>query len=318
MESYSSLHQICVQVFEAVSKTTTIFILPLFMMRIVFSNILGEGTKVFGILKGTIIYFCLVAAFPLIIEVLFSIPESYLPKYNSLAALTNDAPEWSSSSIIPFAVDRILEVLLAGLYWIAYYLHIFFMIVMCSMAPIVFLSSTLLGLGLGLEIFLGLLIVGSSWPIIWYGFDQVHTHLVTAQTDEFGAKCLELLLTLFKGLSPVAFASIAIKSPPGRAITSAANASIASGKWAAMKIAPAPMRNISNFLNNSKVSNFERGRSKSSYKNSPSNNPTSDSNRLAKAKFQQSSERKPKSPPPTPNQKGDVKNENPRPRDIQA
>lgn len=316
MESYSSLHQICVQVFEAVSKTTTIFILPLFMMRIVFSNILGEGTKVFGILKGTIIYFCLVAAFPLIIEVLFSIPESYLPKYNSMASLTNDAPEWSSASIIPFAVDRVLEVLLAGLYWIAYYLHIFFMIVMCSMAPIVFLSSTLLGLGLGLEVFLGLLIVGSSWPIIWYGFDQVHTHLVTAQTDEFGAKCLELLLTLFKGLSPVAFASIAIKSPPGRAITSAANASIASGKWAAMKIAPLPMRNFSNFLNNSKVSSFEKGRSRSSYKYSQNNSSSNDSNRLAKAKNQQSSERKPQQP--TTNPKREVKNENSRPRDIQA
>jgi len=316
VESFSNLHQICVQVFEAISKTTTIFILPLFMMRIVFSNILGEGSKVFGIVKGTIIYFCLVAAFPLIIEILFSIPESYLPKFNSLASLTNDAPEWSSSSIIPFAVDRILEVLLAGLYWLAYYLHIFFMIVMCSMAPIVFLSSTLLGLGLGLEIFLGLLIVGSSWPILWYGFDQVHSHLVTAQTDEFGAKCLELLLTLFKGISPVAFASIAIKSPPGRAITSAAQASIATGKWAAVKIAPAPMQRMSSFLNNSKVSGFERDRSRSSYKYSQKNNSSNDSNRLAKAKTQQASERKPQTP--TTNPKGVAKNENSRPRDIQA
>src|SRR5690606_25339834 len=98
-----------------------------------------------------------------------------------------------------------------GLYWVVYYLHVFFMLLMCSMAPIVFLLSALLGIGLGLEIFMGLLIVGSSWPIIWYGFDQVHASLVNAQTDAFGAKCLELLITLFKGLAPVSFASLAVK-----------------------------------------------------------------------------------------------------------
>lgn len=316
MENYSNLHQVCVQVFDAVSKTTMIFILPLFMMRIVFSNILAEGSKVFEILKCTIIYFCLIAAFPLIIEVLFSIPESYLPKYNSLTSITNDAPEWTSSSIIPFSVDRILEVLLSGLYWIAYYLHIFFMIIMCSMAPIVFLSSTLLGLGIGLEIFLGLLIVGSSWPIIWYGFDQVHSYLVTTQTDEFGAKCLELLLTLFKGLSPIAFASVAIKSPPGQAITNAANASIGSSKWIVTKIAPSPMRKISNFINNSKVSSFERGYKSSSLNYSLVNRSVDNSNRLEKAKNQQASNHK--SQTQTAKQNGDSKNENSRSRDIQA
>lgn len=230
MESFSELHNICIKVFESVAGTTAVFILPLFLGKVVFSNVMGEGAKAFTALKGALLYFILVAAFPLIVELLFSIPEAYLPKFNSMASIGESSPGWDISSI-PFSVDRVLEVILAGLYWVVYYLHVFFMLLMCSMAPIVFLLSALLGVGLGLEIFMGLLIVGSSWPIIWYGFDQVHANLVNAQSDAFGAKCLELLITLFKGLAPVTFASLAVKSPAGRAIGQATTGVVSAAKW---------------------------------------------------------------------------------------
>ena len=284
MENYSSLHQVCIQVFEAVSKTTSIFVVPFFMMRIVFSNILGEGSKVFEILKNTVLYFCLVSAFPLIIELLFSIPEAYLPRAEYMNAAAMNTPGWNPSSLIPFAVDRILEVLLAGLYWLAYYLHNFFMIVMCSMAPIVFLSSTLLGLGLGLEIFLGLLIAGSSWPIIWYGFDQVHAQLVSAQTDQFGAKCLELLLTLFKAIAPVAFASVAIKSPPGKVIAAAARGTFSVTQWGAgMRSSGKNYGPAAYSWENSKSSTHSQRREQNSYQSKYAFN---DSSRLKKARKQ--------------------------------
>lgn len=312
MENYSDLHRICVQVFEVVSRTTTIFVLPLFMMRIVSSNVLGEGSKAFQVLRSVIVYFCLIAAFPFIIELLFSIPESYLPKMNTLGAFAENSPEWNSVSVIPFAVDRILEVLLAGLYWLAYYLHIFFMIVMCSMAPIVILSSTMLGLGLGLEIFMGLLIVGSSWPIIWYGFDQVHSSLVRAQTDEFGAKCLELLLTFFKGLSPIAFAAIAIKSPPGKAISRAAQAAVSSGKWVAVRAISIPKGAYSAHKAKSHMSHMDKNRSPSKGRgNAPA--ATESTERLLRARQQ-----KQRSKPNVKRSEGVRSNENTRPRNIQT
>lgn len=232
MESFSALHATCLSVFNEVAKMTAIFILPLFLGRIVFSSVVGEGSQAFSTIKSVVIYFCLIAGFPLILDVLFSIPEAYLPTISSFNAANDSAPALGDSTVLPFLLDRIVEVLLAGIYWIVYYLHIFFMLVMCSMAPIVFLTSTLLGVGLGIEIFLGLMIIGSSWPIIWYGFDQVHTALVSTQTDSFGAKWLEFLITLFKGLAPVAFASIAVKSPAGQIVSKAAQASISGGKFA--------------------------------------------------------------------------------------
>lgn len=302
MENLSELHNICVKVFEAVAGTTTVFILPLFLGRVVLSNIMGDGAKAFTALKGALVYFVLIAAFPLIVEVLFSIPEAYLPKFDSMAALGNGAPGLELSSI-PFSLDRIIEVILAGLYWVVYYLHVFFMLLMCSMAPIVFLLSALLGVGLGLEIFMGLLIVGSSWPIIWYGFDQVHASLVSTQMDAFGAKCLELLITLFKGLAPVSFASLAVKSPAGRAISQAASGAITVAKWtggAALGRASAIMPFSQNRKSTS-TSNFERNRSNYSRNSNNRNDRDVKADRLLKARNQFE-------------RKGIVKNENPQPR----
>lgn len=302
MENFNSLHDICLKVFESISKTTTIFVLPLFLCRIVFSNVMGDGSKSFATLKGAVLYFCLIAGFPYIVEILFSIPDAYLPKYQSLASLTADSPGWQMS-VIPFSVDRVLEVLLAGLYWVVYYLHVFFMLVMCSMAPIVFLISTLLGVGMGIEIFMGLMIVGSSWPIIWYGFDQVHANLVSAQADGFGAKCLEVLVTLFKGLSPMAFATLAVKSPAGRAVSQMAQASISGGKWLAVKggvmnahSGPSFSKNFSS--SKKQNSNIISGRARSFPVQGEK------TNRLNEAKIRKSKER------------GELKNENPRSRNI--
>lgn len=306
MESFSELHNICVKVFEAVAGTTTVFILPLFLGRVVFSNIMGDGSKAFTALKGALIYFVLVAAFPIIVKVLFSIPEAYLPKFDSMAAFSDGAPGWELSSI-PFSLDRIIEVILAGLYWVVYYLHVFFMLLMCSMAPIVFLLSALLGVGLGLEIFMGLLIVGSSWPIIWYGFDQVHASLVNAQTDAFGAKCLELLVTLLKGLAPVSFASLAVKSPAGRAISQAASSAITVAKWtggAALGGVSSVMP-ISRPKTSSSTSYFERNRSNQSRNSTGQRGPSVSSDRLSKARYQSQ-------------KKGLKKNENPQSRNLQA
>ena len=236
MENFSEINKACALVFESVASATSWFVLPLFMLKVVGSSLLGEGIKAFQFLKGTLTYFLLVAAFPFILEVLFLIPESLLPNAQSLFVARDSSPSWDSVSIIPYVVDRTLDVVLALLYWIAYYLHIFFMLIMCSMAPVVFLTSTILGIGLGMEVFLGLLIVGSSWPFLWFGFDQVNLIMSSGNQDSFGLRCLELLLTLFKAVSPILFAGLVVKSPAGQAVTSAVSAA-KGGMWSYRHVA---------------------------------------------------------------------------------
>jgi len=303
VENFSELHNVCIKVFESVAGTTAVFILPLFLGKVVFSNVMGDGVKAFTALKGALLYFILVAAFPLIVELLFSIPEAYLPKFNSMTSFAEAMPGWDVSSI-PFSVDRVLEVILAGLYWVVYYLHVFFMLLMCSMAPIVFLLSALLGVGLGLEVFMGLLIVGSSWPIIWYGFDQVHASLVNSQTDAFGAKCLELLITLFKGLAPVTFASLAVKSPAGRAVSQAATGAVSVAKWTGTN-AVAGVSRMSSAARSTKSVFSEKNRASKSSRASGRNYDGHSSDRITKARVKYE-------------RKGLRQNENTQSRNLQA
>lgn len=144
---------------------------------------------------------------------------------------------------------------------------------------------------------MGLLIVGSSWPIIWFGFDQVHASLVNAQSDAFGAKCLELLITLFKGLAPVSFASLAVKSPAGRAISQAASGAITIAKWTG-GVALGCATSVIPMNRSSKSSYFERNRKHNSNRSDVRGWSGGNTDRLRKARQQLSS-------------KGFKKNENP-------
>ncbi|MGE3760576.1 MAG: hypothetical protein AB7H97_22620 [Pseudobdellovibrionaceae bacterium] len=269
MENLSSLQNVCFHVFEVVSKTTSIFVLPAFVAQVAFSNVLGEGVKSLDLLKRTTVYFLLIAGFPLFLQVLFAIPESFLPKYDSMNDFLEGAGDAGIAGIIPFALDRILEVILAGLYWIVYYLHIFIMLLLCSMAPIVFLSSTLLGMGLGLDVFLGLMIAVSSWPIIWFGFDVVHERLAFGQNDAFGAKCLELIVTLMKGLGPVGFAILTVKGPVGKAASKLAKAALGAGKMSVLQVATvgnaSPDRHSQGYYTNRQNREFQRMHKEASF-----------------------------------------------------
>jgi hypothetical protein len=300
MDQYSSLESLCLKVFLEVAKVTSIFVLPLFLGRIFFSNITGQGQNAFTILKAAVTYFCLIALFPYILEILFSIPESYLPRATNVSEIATEYNNTTGTALLPFALDRILEVVIAVLYWCAYYLHILFMLVMCSMAPIVILSSTMIGMGLGIEVFMGLLIAGSSWPIIWHAFDQVAASLIGSQSDTFAIKCLEILITLFKAFAPMAFASIAVKSPAGKAISNGIQAASLAGGPAlaatgfvagAAISAPGKLyQNLQNRQNhnssNSTNSNFKSGQRQDSA-HSKYQNKKPPSSRLEKAKEQQ-------------------------------
>jgi hypothetical protein len=222
MENLNEVQKVCIEVFQIVGKSTSIFILPLFIGQVAYANASAGGNRIIDSLKGVLLYFTLITAFPFIIEILFSIPESFLPKF-SILSIKSASSLWSG--VLPFGLMIGFEVLLSALYWVAYYVHIFFMLIMCSMAPIVFLGGSILGVGIGVEIFMGLLIIGSSWPFIWYGFDQIHAALAASQQDEFATRCLELLLILCKGIAPISFASAAVKSPVGKTISTIVRAS---------------------------------------------------------------------------------------------
>lgn len=224
----NDISSLCVLVFDSVKGPATLFVLPLFLVRVSLATAVGSGHQAFMAMKGAITYFILISAFPFILELLFSIPESFKPDIGQILTETHA----TLLTAMPLLLDRILGIVVSGLYWIAFYLHYVFMIFMSGIAPLVFLLGSLLGIGLGLEIFLGLLIMGSSWPIIWFGFDKVHIALMQVTENDFGRVCLEILITFFKGVAPLMFASFVMKSPVGQAIGGAVKSAAATGNFA--------------------------------------------------------------------------------------
>lgn len=71
MENLSGLQTLCIEVFKSVSDATTVFILPLTMGRIVYTNSLGNGYKAMETLKGLIVYFIAIQTFPYVLDILF-------------------------------------------------------------------------------------------------------------------------------------------------------------------------------------------------------------------------------------------------------
>ena len=122
-----------------------------------------------------------------------------------------------------------MEYVLAIVYWAVLVLHLLVMILMTSMAPIVFLLSCVLNVGVSVRIFFGLMIVSSCWPVMWYGFDQALLVMDKVVPDTFGKLVLELVVTLIKGIGPASLAYMSLNSGPGKAIVSSASKGFSAG-----------------------------------------------------------------------------------------
>ncbi|HPI40507.1 MAG TPA: hypothetical protein PLJ21_06860 [Pseudobdellovibrionaceae bacterium] len=218
------------KIFEGVAVPTSWFVLPLFLIRTFYAQISGDSGEIRAALKGVLLYFLLIASFGVILDLILQIPQSFLPDFssnvvtNKIDTLTQN--ETSKFEAIfkssPQILIYIMEGLLAILYWAMMTLHILVMILLSSMAPIIFLLSCVLNIGVPVRIFFGLIIMSSTWPVMWYGFDQGFTFIEKVIPDQFGKIVLELLITIIKGIGPLSLAYMSLSSGPGKAITSAA------------------------------------------------------------------------------------------------
>ncbi|HND85895.1 MAG TPA: hypothetical protein PLU50_08820, partial [Pseudobdellovibrionaceae bacterium] len=77
MEHNFDLSTICMQIFKGVEHVTTLFVVPLFLVRTAFAQAMGDGEEIKNSVKGVIIYFVLVASFPSIMAVILEIPNSF-------------------------------------------------------------------------------------------------------------------------------------------------------------------------------------------------------------------------------------------------
>ncbi|HPI39348.1 MAG TPA: hypothetical protein PLJ21_01005 [Pseudobdellovibrionaceae bacterium] len=249
MFSPQELHTVSMKVFEGVAVPTSWFVLPLFLIRVFYAQITGDSSEVRSAIKGVLLYFILIASFSVILDLLLQIPQSFLPDFSSRAIsektenLTKE--EVGKFELVlkssPEILIYVMESILAIVYWIMLILHILVMVLLSSMAPIIFLLSCVLNIGVPVRVFFGLIIMSSTWPVMWYGFDQSLIFIEKVIPDQFGKIVLELLLTILKGIGPLSVAYMSLSSGPGKSLVSAASKGLGFATGASSSLGGASM-----------------------------------------------------------------------------
>lgn len=231
------------QIFKGVEHVTTLFVLPLFLVRIAFAQAMGDGEEIKNSVKGVIVYFVLVASFPSIMAVILEIPNSFFTETiipsvkQSFSRYSDNDPSsviaGAVFGIAPKTVVFFMEAVSAVLFWIVWALQALISIFLTAIAPVVFLLTCLLGIGISNKIFFGLLVMTSTWPLAWYGFDQALHYIFQIVENSFGRSCIEIITLVFKGFVPLLTGYLAVNSGPGRLITGGAGRmmGVGNGLW---------------------------------------------------------------------------------------
>lgn len=192
------------------------FVPVLFLVRMIYASITGNSEVIKATFHGVLLFFILIHGFSFVLEILLAIPASYLPDFNFKSA----QPAGIFDVDIPRWVLYIFECLIALFYWTATIIHILLLVIMSSVAPVVFLVACLLGIGWGIGLFFGLLLLTSSWPIMWHGFEQFTMWANRSMSDPFSRLITEVVVTILKVVGPIGFAFVSMNSGPGKALTS--------------------------------------------------------------------------------------------------
>ena len=225
--------QVATKAFEQCSSGTNLFVLPLFLIRVSYANVSGGAASEYTqAVKGVVLYLILIFGFGPILQILLSLPEAFLPNLD-LNALGQARPtgtgEIATLSAVPSVLMWSLESIVACLFYVALFLNFAFAIVLSSIAPVVFLLGALLGIGFGLRTFFGLLIVVSSWPIVWAACNSLSSLMLPIAGGELGGVVFEIAVTLLKIAGPLAIAYFGMSSAPGQGVTTALMTSLVTG-----------------------------------------------------------------------------------------
>lgn len=224
--------------FEATANVTSIFVVPVCLARIAFLNVSGSVSQGYSsVIKGVVLYFVLIFGFRHILEILLALPEHFTPQFSGKAlkdGMDNTNNVTAAAVLVPNILTWILESSTAVIYHAATVFHFLMTVILSAMAPIVFLLGCLLGIGLGIKVFSGLLVMVSAWPIVFSACDALH-NLSPALQSMGGLSGLvsELVISFFKLAGPLAIAFFSLSSSAGQAVTTTMAAGLTSASFLA-------------------------------------------------------------------------------------
>jgi hypothetical protein len=215
LENTEQLLEICLGIFNQSKDLSLLFAMPLFIARVAWMNVSGAGQQEYTqAIKGLLAFFVLTYSFEYVLEIILEIPKALEPGFSGIG----DSTSGSDSSWVPDMLRWILESVGLIFFHVAHLIQFVFLVLLCSLAPIIFLLGSILGIGLGVKIFYGLLLVTACWPIVWVSFDQVGSLIAEMDISWLGYTLSEILINVMKAFGPIGLAIAAFSSEVGNTI----------------------------------------------------------------------------------------------------
>ncbi|MBK9039118.1 MAG: hypothetical protein IPL83_08150 [Bdellovibrionales bacterium] len=221
------------------TKSYIILIFPvLFFLRLLYLNMTAASARDYGdLLKGAALFLALLLSYEYLLSLTFDFSRAL---EGDMSEHARERVLSSQKSPIPTPglsmIRKTLGLLSSILYYLAQGLFVIALIFMSALAPIVFLFGTVLSMPSLIKIFFFLILIGSSWPLMFSVFDRVGGTLMQSDLKSESlifSWAIDFLIELFKIIGPLSFCKILLQSPFG----SSALSSLSFGARSAGRIA---------------------------------------------------------------------------------
>ncbi|MBK9038972.1 MAG: hypothetical protein IPL83_07410 [Bdellovibrionales bacterium] len=221
------------------TKSYIILIFPvLFSLRLLYLNMTAANSREYGeLLKGAALFLALLLSYEYLLSLTFDFSraiEGDITQQKTQRLLLSQKDPTSTPGLS--VVRKTLGLITSVIYYLAQCLFIIALIFMSALAPIVFLFGTVLSMHSLIKIFFFLILIGSSWPLLFSVFDRVGGTLLQnglKSESQIFSWSIDLLIELFKLLGPLSFCKLLLHSTFGGSALSA----LSGGKEVGRRIA---------------------------------------------------------------------------------
>ena len=262
---YIEFSEFLFKIYGNTSSICVAIVGPLFLLRIIQNSLMGSATDYFAIFKSLVTCFILLFSFKYILEGITLFLDEFYPRTSSFEVAK---PEKEGRFYAPWSVMKFVQTCTVIFYWIGSIIHLFILSILSAIAPIIFILGTMLGIGIGIKVFFGMLIMSASWPIVWQAIDQFSVWIGENSSSSFSAHLLVMATQILKIIGPASIAIASMNSGPVQMATNLAQGIASKGTSLVAKNTLKLGQNQAQRISNNVKSDFQWMReTNSSHKN---------------------------------------------------
>ena len=200
--------------FEAGKNTVVVFMPTLIIARALSNMLNSRGTdEYWQIIKDTFTAILLLTCFMGFLRFVLDLPGFFSSLFEDSGTYSMSATDQDHRLL-----SYIMNYITIATFWIGAAIYAIFLILMSSIAAYIIAFGIMLRSSWVVKAFFWLLIIMSSWPLLWYIFNMAIRYL--SQEDGFVNSILVIFFNILKALTPLIGAAIGLKSPVASAARS--------------------------------------------------------------------------------------------------